>query len=200
MKTMLIDINLGSKDAIENGGNYTFEPALGLLYIYETLKLNGFETFVHQLSTTDKDAVSNFRQDLIKENVNIIGLSCNSCNLSACLDVAQLAKQVNKEIVVIFGGVHPTLFPIETLKNECVDYVIIGEGEMPIINLYKYIESGKSMIEDIRGIAGCEFNNIDFSNRSIVKDLDTLPLLTYEGIDVEKYISFNRKNVGLGGH
>jgi radical SAM superfamily enzyme YgiQ (UPF0313 family) len=32
--------------------------------------------------------------------------------------------------IVVWGGPHPTVLPLQTLENEYVDAVVIGEGEI----------------------------------------------------------------------
>jgi radical SAM superfamily enzyme YgiQ (UPF0313 family) len=44
--------------------------------------------------------------------------------------VSKLAKDLIPRVTIVFGGTHPTIMPEETLNNETVDAVCIGEGEV----------------------------------------------------------------------
>ena len=51
------------------------------------------------------------------------------------LKIAKLIKKYNANIPIVLGGVHPSLLPEQTLQNELVDIVVVGEGERTIQDL-----------------------------------------------------------------
>ncbi len=53
-----------------------------------------------------------------------------------------LAHAVRAEcsVPIVFGGLHPTLEPEHTLGNSCVDHVILGEGEYPLLDLVNHLD------------------------------------------------------------
>ena len=74
-----------------------------------------------------------------EEQINII---------NDALNVASIIKEINPNTKIIFGGPHPTVMPNETLQNKCVDAVIIGEGELTLLELIK----NKGNFETVGGI------------------------------------------------
>ena len=59
--------------------------------------------------------------------------------------ISKVIKSLNKNIVVVLGGLHPTIFHNEILvKLQCVDAIILGEGENSFLSLCNSISEGKS--------------------------------------------------------
>ena len=56
------------------------------------------------------------------------------------------------DIPVVLGGPHPTHLCDFTLKNTRTDYIITGEGEVPIIHLWNFI-LGNLLIDDVPSLA-----------------------------------------------
>ena len=60
----------------------------------------------------------------------IVGISVQfSVNEQIAFEVASTVKSVDKNIITILGGPHPSVRPVETLSHTAVDFVVIGEGE-----------------------------------------------------------------------
>ncbi len=57
------------------------------------------------------------------------------------LIISKLIKQEFKEIKIVWGGIHPTILPTQTLQNRLIDIIIRGEGEKPYFELV----SGKNL-------------------------------------------------------
>ena len=120
----------------------------------------------------------NYFKDLFnlirKDKPKLIGISCMTPTFEKSCKVAESIKR-NFNIPIVFGGIHPTAVPEETLKNYFVDYVIFGEGEHTIIELLEYFE-GKRKLEDIKGLAYKENGKIKVNKpRELIEDLDSLP-------------------------
>lgn len=60
---------------------------------------------------------------------DIVAFSCTSPAYAHGLNLAGLIKHLNPKVHTVFGGWHPTALPREVIKEDCVDQVIVGEGE-----------------------------------------------------------------------
>jgi len=61
----------------------------------------------------------------------------------------QKAKEYNPDVITVFGGYHATALPAQILAEEAaLDFVIVGEGEKPTLNLIR--SSGEA--GDITGV------------------------------------------------
>ena len=85
----------------------------------------------------------------------------------------------------MLGGPHPTIFPEETINLPSVDYVIIGEGEIPFLQLVNGAEP-----REIKGLVykrgGDIFNN---GMGEFIENIDELPFPDRELLPVKKYNS-----------
>lgn len=56
---------------------------------------------------------------------------------------SQMASQVKKvmDVSIVFGGIHPTSVPEVCIKNEFIDYIIVGEGEEALVELADSLEN-----------------------------------------------------------
>ena len=70
--------------------------------------------------------------------------------IAHALDGAAMAKRAG--VPVVFGGIHPTILPEQTLQNALVDMVVRGEGDVATMELANALERGKS-VEKIKGIS-----------------------------------------------
>ena len=90
--------------------------------------------------------------------------------------VASLIKKVAPDIKVIAGGPHPTFCPEEVMRNPNVDFVIKGEGEIPLLSLVKEIKKDSPKWD---GVPGIYYRDSDGRVRnnpgvSLIGSLDTL--------------------------
>ncbi|HME51252.1 MAG TPA: cobalamin-dependent protein [Candidatus Lokiarchaeia archaeon] len=65
-----------------------------------------------------------------------VAMTCYSCHYLSVLNLANTIKQINKNIIIIVGGFHPTIHPEDfTFEGSPIDYIIRGEGEFPLAEI-----------------------------------------------------------------
>jgi radical SAM superfamily enzyme YgiQ (UPF0313 family) len=104
---------------------------------------------------------------------------------------AQAIKQVDPKIQVVVGGPHPTVVPEETLEDENIDCVVLGEGELA---LSKFIErvSNREQQYDLDGIAyRTDGHTVVNPPADFISDLDSMPFPAWDLLDVRRY--FNKQ-------
>lgn len=134
----------------------------------------------------------------IKEHSpDIIGFSVLTYNLKASVELAKKIKIIYPHIKIIFGGIHPTLLPEETLKISWIDAVCIGEGERSLVELLDHLEAEKE--PKVKGIWYKKGNEIIRNElREWEKDLDSLPFPNWDHWDMELYLkTFPKVSGGL---
>ncbi len=72
---------------------------------------------------------------ITKDKVLLVGLSVMTAQILPALKISEYVRQHNSSIKIVWGGIHPTLFPEHTLREELVDIVVIGEGEYTALEL-----------------------------------------------------------------
>ena len=95
----------------------------------------------------------------------------------AAFETAALVKEVNRKIIVTLIGLHPSARPLECLKEDSVDFVVIGEPEMTVLELANSLEEGnRANLKNVKGIAFREDGKtIRTPSRPVIEDLDSLP-------------------------
>ncbi|MDP2947196.1 MAG: radical SAM protein, partial [Nanoarchaeota archaeon] len=93
----------------------------------------------------------------------------------------------HNQIPVIFGGIHPTSVPEETLKDDGVDFVAVGEGELTFAELLRELETEKDFSR-VKGLAYKKEGKILINERrELIKDLDSIPMPARHLFDMKYY-------------
>lgn len=128
----------------------------------------------------------------------IVGISIiYSSDLPNLYTVARIAKEVNPNVTVVVGGIHPSIYPEEVLREELidgkptVDFVVRGEGELRMAEFIRNFRQGTFDLH-ADGLAGW-YKGAIFKNPQIttIQDLDALPFPAYHKLPMEKYFEFN---------
>ena len=116
------------------------------------------------------------------------GFSCmTGLQIKYALELAAKLRKEYPRLPLIWGGIHPTLYPSQTAKHDLVDYVVIGEGEETLFELLESISSGNSTYQNIKGICYQVKNQIIKNPRRPFLDMNILPLPSYHLLDLNKY-------------
>lgn len=103
------------------------------------------------------------------------------------LEIAKYLRQkYGRHLTFIWGGVHPSLTPDQTAKNDYVDIVVRGEGEEIMLQLVKALDRGLS-IEGIKGITYKKGSEVISNPDSPFIDMNNLGLLPYDSLKLERY-------------
>ena len=101
------------------------------------------------------------------------------------LKASEIAKE--KGCPVVWGGIHASLLPAQTLTHNLVDYVIEGEGEEAFAELVEALASQKNS-KGIRGVWSKEAGLVTFGGPRPFLNINKLPPTPYNLIDLTKYI------------
>ncbi|HEX4957990.1 MAG TPA: radical SAM protein [Lacibacter sp.] len=73
------------------------------------------------------------KEEIAKEcsNYDIVAFSCYIWNITHTLEVAKKIKALNPATKILLGGPEVSYEWEEMIKEDCVDYIITGEGEIP---------------------------------------------------------------------
>ncbi|QWR77120.1 B12-binding domain-containing radical SAM protein [Candidatus Magnetomonas plexicatena] len=166
---------------------YPDVPSLGVQYLMAVCQQAGHEAELVYYEAMDSSvyrALSNIPYDktvdeVLKTNPDIVAFSCVTKNYQFQLQCARVLKQKKPELLNIFGGVHITAVPESVLKNEVVDSVAIGEGEVSLpLFLSACAASGTFTLPDtpVRGIVYKKDSNIVGAfEQGEMADLNALP-------------------------
>lgn len=161
-------------------------PPLGLLSLGAVLEQRGYEIRVYDSDLRN----SNIEQliEYVKDyDPDFVGIYCNTSNYHRVVNYASSIKKL-KSYPICLGGPHPVIEPGEILKNKDVDYVVMGEGELTIIELLDFINNKKDL-DAVKGIAFKKNGGETIINprRELIQDLDILPMPARHLVEIENY-------------
>lgn len=112
---------------------------LGPLYLAEQLLREGWDVkIVDGLQGDDAAGI----KDAIKQKPLAVGLSTMSgTQLKNAIGIAKILRSLSN-LPIIWGGVHVTHLPQQSLKSDLVDYIVWGEGEHILPKLLDCIKDG----------------------------------------------------------
>lgn len=181
MKTILL---------IEPGANYTPYPPIGLMHLAAVLR-DKYNIIIKDYSGKELDE-NQIRRDIKKSNAFVVGVRVlTGPPIPRAIKISKIAKEFGK--IVIWGGPHPTILPSQTLENDYIDSVVIGEGEYTFQKLLKFYE-GKN--EKLEGVGIKEENKIRiFPASKKFIDLDKLPMPAWDLLEnIDRYFPNKRHN------
>ena len=115
-----------------------------------------------------------FFDHLKKFNPDLVGFSLKSPIFDSARNLTKKTRTVLSDTKVIWGGVHPSISPEESIKHS--DFVCVGEGEESLLELVKKLSNGEKG-NDVQNIWARENGSIrKNSQRASVENLDALPL------------------------
>lgn len=163
-------------------------PYLSSAVLAASLLKNDIETEILDLSVS-----SNPKKDLILKirqyNPTHIGITFTTPLFFEAKRIAKIIKKINRNIILICGGVHSTALPYETLETSDFDILCYGEGDITIVEIIK--TDNINALKKVKGIFYKDKNNKihTTSPRDLIKDLDSLPLPAWHLYDLTKYKS-----------
>ena len=140
MKILLVSMN-----AYVPNPEHFYPLSLG--FLSPILEKNGHTVQNNSLfNMQSNEAEEIFVNTLHKFNPDIVGFNCITQNRQGTYSGIRLAKQFNKNIVVVLGGVHSTVMCDQLLENFPIDFIIKGEGEIAILELLDSLDDKENKI------------------------------------------------------
>lgn len=118
-----------------------------------------------------------FKEEIKKRNIDVAGLTMMSCDFNNVNKAVSIIKEVNKNTIVVVGGVHPTVATKEVAVNKDIDHIIVGEGEISFVNLLDDIQNNKKSERIIFSIKP-NLNALPFDDRELFDYQTTVKFVT----------------------
>jgi radical SAM protein with 4Fe4S-binding SPASM domain len=141
---------------------------------------------------SSKDLIEKFIQDnqkmigfqveqILNTEARIIGFTVHFSSLLVSLEIAKRIKDKDRKRIIVFGGPDccRQLRGSELIKEDAVDIVNVGEGELSIIELVRIVES-TDKIDFLKGaLIKKDGSFIDCGDIDVVDNLNALPFPDY---------------------
>lgn len=181
---------------------YLFSVPLGLLQIAGQIKPYNYDVslidFIYLLRTKqlniDIDIYRRCAEIIMQDKPDVVGFTTVSLTYPPTINIAKYCKEINPEVIVIFGGPQATVTYHETLsKFSFVDFVVRGEGDFTFVELINAIVNNEQDFSGIQGISYIDKGNgkiVTTPERPVVDNLDLLAMPDYSIIpDINVYRS-----------
>lgn len=184
MRTILIYPKL------EFSGTQIPIPPYSILFIADYLIKRNVDVKIFDLRFDTPEQVRNAISDMEPEYIGVSVMS--GPQIYHALNICKYLKEEFNKIKIVWGGIHSTICPTQTLRNKLVDFVIRGEGEKP----YYELISGKDKSQ-IKGLSLIKdkkiFHNVDndLLNSSELNELS----IPWNLIDPKRYIQNRNFNI-----
>jgi radical SAM superfamily enzyme YgiQ (UPF0313 family) len=123
----------------------------------------------------------------LRERPLCVGItSMTGTQLRWALRAAALVK-AHGSTPVVWGGVHGTLFPRETIAHPHIDVIVKREGELIFRDLVRALADGRPL-DSVPGLVFKTGGTVRETEDPPFLDLDPLPLLPYDLLDVRSYL------------
>jgi len=118
---------------------------IGLKYIHSYLcenQIDSYMLFIPHYNDGDNDPLAEF---IIGLEPTVLGISLMSSEFHAAKKFTLMLKKAIPEVIVVWGGIHPTVAPQDCLNY--ADYVFVGESEQVYLDFLERISKNKSVID-----------------------------------------------------
>lgn len=190
MKVTLIfpNINLGKILKISS------HPPLGLAYLAAVIEKTGYKVNVIDAAALNL-TYSELMAELKKINPDVIGITTNILSANQSLILCRLIRQQIPFVKLVLGGPWASAAYKMLLRKKYCDFVVVGEGEVAIVELLKHLENNTIVLK-IPGIAYLDENLIQLEPPCPIEDLDALPFPAWHLLpSPKKYLFHARRKI-----
>lgn len=187
---MIILLNPKSAD-------YSFRPPVALLYLGSLLEGNYDYEIVDQ--NMDKDVLNTLIQKIKETGAKHIGITVMpGPQMIHAIPVSKELKRIYPHLNIIWGGYFPTFHPNTVLSADYVDFAFRGNVESSFLDFIDILEgkNGAKQLKDIAGLCYKENGKIIHNPIAETTDPDTIPVLPYYKMDIDKYLRPGKTHLG----
>lgn len=154
----------------------------GLLYITDALEKAGYNCVIWH--GHEKELPQLYQ---LAENLQPLFVGFSVLTDPDLLPAIEASRNLNRmNIPIVWGGIHACILPELCLKQDYVDYIIVGEGEESVVELANVITS-EGDFDQIKGLGYKRESDLCFNSpRPFIEELDKYRP-AFEKLDLEKY-------------
>jgi anaerobic magnesium-protoporphyrin IX monomethyl ester cyclase len=174
-----------------------YEFPLGLAYVSASLKRGGYDVDVINLNHCDDTQSSLICGKLNGgKKYHYVMSGGLSAHYKQLKEIVSDVRSGDKDAVVVLGGGIMSSTPELMYRYLKPDYMVLGEGEITVIELLSEIESGGKNLEFVKGIGYRDEKGdlIITRRRESVDNLDILPWPDLDAFEFDTYLKYQKAN------
>lgn len=124
-------------------GDTTGTASTGILYLASYLRRNGIEAYCQWNDTTGtyEELKENIGELLRTIKPKLVGVSMKWFpHIARSLEICKIVKEYDPGISVVIGGNTASYYWRDLTGNKLVDYIILGDGELPLLKICQKAE------------------------------------------------------------
>lgn len=156
-------------------------PPLSLVYLAGALREAGHSVAIYDIMTKNH-TLEEAKEQIIALQPEVVMIGAFTASINAALETLRVVKQELPHVITAVGGIHATFCWEEILQEwgTWVDLVVVGEGEVTVVELMAALETGawpecKDVLAGIPGLAYRQNSQIILTpERQLVANIDKL--------------------------
>lgn len=152
-----------------------FRECLGQHLIASYVKQFGYGAKVYSGDILNAKMI--ISKEIQKSNVGIIGFYVAADNIVMISHLIKWVKENYDSKYVVVGGPEAYSLGKDFLEETKCDYIIVGEGEVPMLNLMKYLYDDEGYLDEIKSLRFLNKTGNYVSNpmENLIENLDLIP-------------------------
>jgi len=162
-----------------------FDMPLALLAIGSVLDPDKYEVIIvdGRIDENPMGCIQPHLKDALCFGVTVI----TGAPIKDALQISEKVKELAPNLPLIWGGWHTSLFAKEPIQEHSfIDITVQGQGESTFKELVQHLDE-QLPLKNIKGITYRENTTIVKTPPRPISDMDKMPRVNYDLIDVEKY-------------
>ena len=184
---------------IAAGERSYYEFPLGLAYVSSSLKKAGYKVDVLNLNHFDGSQLDLIKNRMARNKYEYVLTGGLSAHYRQIKSVVEDIRQSDSSAKVILGGGVMTSTPELMYRHLKPDYMVLGEGEITIVELINSLNNGGNNLESVDGIGYSNSSGeiVITKSRTPIPNLNTVAWPDLEGFEIEAYLDMQKPNDNL---
>jgi len=133
----------------------------------------------------DEDWEKKLEHELSTEPLAVTMSAMTGTQITNAIAISKRVKEAGSKTV--WGGIHATILPYQTIQHPAIDYVIVGDGEFTLKSLLGTLSNGGD-ITKIQNMISKDKEVSTLSVKMPIAEPESIPELPFYLINVENYI------------
>ncbi len=135
---------------------------------------------------TINDNVDSVLADIYSEHADVVTFGCYIWNISKVLYICECLKKADSHVITVLGGPEVSYDGKTVLENHpYVDFVVSGEGEIPLKRLFGELEGGRNF-ENVPSLTYRSDNGVTANPQLPLQDINSYDFAYDDDIDTVK--------------
>jgi radical SAM superfamily enzyme YgiQ (UPF0313 family) len=173
----------------DNGGRNNPLP-IGTAYVAAYAREHGYKDITYYCQDVYHYSEEHLHEYLKKNHFDVVGIGfvAGYYQHMKIKKICDAITSLKEKPFIVLGGHGPSPVPEYFIKYLGADAVVMGEGEVPFLNLIRALDNNTDLSE-VKGIAFRDGDTVIVNPREkSIMDLDSLPLPYYDPLPMEYYI------------